>query len=85
MTRSEEFLPLKLCMYQHIPITVNVASNHLGVQPLTNVSRWSASLKATVTIPQPALITHYNHGMGGTDRMDQNLNCYQINIRNKMW
>lgn len=64
---------------------VNVASNHLGVRPLTSVSRWSSSQKKTVTIPQPALISHYNRGMGGTDRMDQNLNCYRINIRNKKW
>jgi len=64
---------------------VNVASNHLGVQPLTNVSRWSLLLKKTVTIPHPALITHNNRVMGGTDHMDHNHNCYQINIRNKKW
>ena len=64
---------------------VNVASNHLGVQPLANVNRWSSSLKKHIAIPQPALITQYNRGMGGTDRMDQNLNLYRIAIRNKKW
>lgn len=64
---------------------VNVASNHHGIQPLNTVNRWSASLKKKVAIPQPALVTQYNRGMGGTDRMDQNLNSYRINIRNKKW
>lgn len=64
---------------------VNVASNYLGIQPLTNVTRWSSAMKKTITIPQPALITQYNRGMGGTDRMDQNLNSYRISIRNKKW
>jgi len=64
---------------------VNVASNHLGVQPLTSVNRWSSSMKKHIAIPQPALITKYNRGMGGTDRMDQNLNLYRITVRNKKW
>lgn len=64
---------------------VNVASNYLGVQPLTNVNRWSSALKKRISVQQPALITQYNRGMGGTDRMDQNLNLYRTSIRNKKW
>lgn len=33
----------------------------------------------------PQLIYKYNNSMGGTDLMDQNINCYRIRVRNKKW
>lgn len=33
----------------------------------------------------PLMINRYDKGMGGTDRMDQNINAYRINISNKKW
>lgn len=64
---------------------VNVASNSVGVNPITQVKRWSAAKKQKIMIDQPHLINKYNHGMGGTDRMDQNISQYRIGIRCKKW
>lgn len=64
---------------------VNMASNNTGVQPLMQVKRWSSSLKKHISITQPAVIGHYNRCMGGTDRMDQNINLYRVSIRSKKW
>jgi len=36
-----------------------------------------------MNVPQPALIGVYNKNMGGTDRMDQDINQYCIGIRGK--
>jgi len=36
-------------------------------------------------IDQPRLISHYNVNMGGTDRMDQNINQYRISVHCKKW
>ena len=49
------------------------------------VKRWSAAKSAEVLVPQPHLIAKYNYGMGGTDRMDQNIQCYRIGLRCKKW
>ena len=38
-----------------------------------------------VAIAQPHLISKYNSHMGGTDRMDQNVAQYRINMRSKKW
>lgn len=64
---------------------VTVASNSVGVQPIAQAKRWSSAKKREVTIDQPYLISKYNSGMGGTDRMDQNVSQYRIRIRIKKW
>ena len=65
--------------------TVTVVSNISPVYPLENASRWSAKEKKKITVSQPHTIKDYNTYMGGTDRMDQNINCYRISIRKKKW
>jgi len=64
---------------------VTLASNSTGVQPVVQARRWSSATKREVTIDQPQLVAKYNHGMGGTDRMDQNVSQYRIGIRCKKW
>lgn len=64
---------------------VTAMSTLHGVQPLTNVTRYSATEKKKVQVPRPALFTNYNKFMGGTDLMDQNINNYRIGIRGKKW
>lgn len=41
--------------------------------------------KLKVQVSQPQMIKVYNEHMGGIDRMDQNVNNYQISIRGKKW
>jgi len=64
---------------------VNIASNHIGVSPVTTARRWSSAKKSQVNITQPAAIAKYNRCMGGTDRMDQNLNLYRISVCSRKW
>lgn len=64
---------------------VCVASNTFGINPLSNAKRYSQKEKKHITVSRPSLVTEYNKYMGGTDRMDQNVAQYRINIRNKKW
>ena len=64
---------------------VTLLSNCFGVQPVTQIKRWSASEKKHIRIPMQNLISQYNRFMGGTDRMDQNIAKFRINIRIKKW
>lgn len=64
---------------------VTMLSNCFGIQPVVQAKRWSSSEKKHVLIPMPQLISKYNHYMGGTDRMDQNIAKFRINIRIKKW
>ncbi|KAJ8959938.1 hypothetical protein NQ314_006141 [Rhamnusium bicolor] len=62
---------------------VTVASTSYGVEPLSNVKRYSQSEKKIIQVPRPNLIGLYNNFMGGTDQMDGNLGRYRISIRSK--
>lgn len=64
---------------------VTMLSNSFSVKPLMQVKRWSAADKKHVNIPMPNLIAQYNRFMGGTDRMDQNIARFRVNIRIKKW
>lgn len=64
---------------------VTVASS-LGESCTTKkVSRWCKIEKKKISVPIPNVIDNYNRCMGGTDRMDQNINKCRIGIRGKKW
>lgn len=64
---------------------VTMASNCHGVNPVRKVKRWSKAKKRVIEVQQPYMFSAYNRGMGGTDRMDQNIATYRINVRSKKW
>lgn len=64
---------------------VCIATNQYGVNPVTNVRRYSQKEKKHIQVSRPALLAEYNKKMGGTDRMDQNVGQYRIQIRNRKW
>lgn len=64
---------------------VTVASTLHGVLPVGKVKRWSKQKTKHVEIEIPKSVKAYNNSMGGTDQMDQNINCYRIGIRGKKW
>ncbi|CAG0899708.1 unnamed protein product [Cyprideis torosa] len=64
---------------------VTTASTVYGSEPIRPVSRYSQALKTRIDVPAPDSIRQYNSTMGGTDRMDQNVNTYRTNIRGKKW
>ncbi|XP_018571101.1 piggyBac transposable element-derived protein 3-like [Anoplophora glabripennis] len=62
---------------------VCIATNQYGIHPVTNVRRYSQKEKKHIQVNRPALLAEYNKKMGGTDRMDQNVGQYRIQIRNR--
>lgn len=64
---------------------VCTATNEHGVNPVTSVRRYSQKEKKHIMVNRPALLAEYNKYMGGTDRMDQNVGQYRIQIRNRKW
>lgn len=64
---------------------VTAASTLLGENPTNNVRRWSKKDCKHIQVSIPHVIHVYNQYMGGTDRMDQNINAYRIAVRGKKW
>ena len=64
---------------------VTVGSNFQCDSPADECQRWSAVLKAKITVKRPNAIADYNKHMGGTDNMDQAINVYKPIIRNRKW
>lgn len=64
---------------------VTMISSSCGTEGVGKVKRFSQQQKMNIFVSQPKLITEYNCFMGGTDQMDQNLNCYRIGVRSKKW
>lgn len=64
---------------------VSMASTSYGIEPISNVSRYSQTLKRSVQVARPHVIGMYNKYMGGTDRMDEDLARNRIGIRSKKW
>lgn len=64
---------------------VSIASSWVGKLPVGQVSRYSRVEHKRIQLERPAAILQYNQHMGGTDRMDQNVNNYRIGARGKKW
>ena len=64
---------------------VVMGSNSIPDSPPGECQRWSRSTKQYITIKRPRSIESYNSFMGGTDAMDQSINCYKPSIRNRKW
>ena len=63
---------------------VTVGSNAYGLLPLGQVKRWKKG-QGNINVEQPAVIAHYNHGMGGVDLVDRALSDYRPSIHGKKW
>lgn len=64
---------------------VTFASTYAGVHPVQKANRHSSGAKKWISVDQPKVFQRYNSGMGGVDRLDQNLSCYMTNMRSKKW
>lgn len=60
---------------------VSVASTDYGIHP--NIKQYSQKEKKHVSVSRPSIVTEYNKYMGETDRMDQFVAQYRINIHIK--
>ncbi|XP_068506345.1 piggyBac transposable element-derived protein 3-like [Syngnathus scovelli] len=64
---------------------VTIASTLAAEHPLQKASRWSAKEKKKVAVDQPFVVQLYNRSMGGTERADQSIGLYRINMCRKKW
>lgn len=64
---------------------VTVASSVNGSQPIGKCERWSKAEAKKNRVQIPYVVKFYNSNMGGTDRMNQNVNAYRISIKGKKW
>lgn len=69
----------------HDSKVVTVASTYAGAVPVQKAKRFSSTKKEKIQVDQPKVVQLYNYGMGGVDRLDQNLACYMIQHRSKKW
>ena len=64
---------------------VTVASTFVGKMPLRKAHRYVKAQNGRAETDQPQSIFLYNKGMGGVDRLDQNISSYMIGHRSKKW
>ena len=59
---------------------ITTASTLLGEKPLGKAKHWSKQLNKHIQVNIPHVVDAYNKNMGGTNRMDKNINAYRISI-----
>ena len=64
---------------------VTVISSKYGLNPTAKTKRYMKEKKGWFDIEQPQYIKKYNEGMGGVDRLDQNIATYMIAHRSRKW
>ena len=64
---------------------VTVISSKYGLNPTAKAKQYIKEKEGCVDIEQPQFIKKYNEGMGGVDRLDQNIATYMIAHRSKKW
>ncbi|XP_031343006.1 piggyBac transposable element-derived protein 2-like [Photinus pyralis] len=69
----------------HDNSVVTMATNYDGIEPMSQVKRWSSKKKEKISVPQPKLFQTYNAFMGGVDLLDQSVNGYRVAIHGKKW
>ena len=73
-----------VCSWMDNSVATMASTNH-GVFPLQRVRRWSSKEMNRILVDQSAMFKAYNKGIGGVDRMDQNVGAYRISMRTKKW
>ena len=64
---------------------VTVASTFVGKMPLRKVHRYAKAQNGRAEIDHLQSTFLYNKGMGGVDRLDQNISSYMIGHCSKKW
>lgn len=64
---------------------VHIASNFIGVEPMSSVTRWIPEEKCRKEIQCPRIIKEYNGGMGGVDLADMLIALYRIAVKTHRW
>ena len=64
---------------------VVLASTCSGIEPLSQVERWSKAENKYIKIDRPSVVGRYNQSMGGVDVFDQQLECYRTWFKTRKW
>lgn len=64
---------------------VTLLSTFSGMNPISEVKRFSKKEKKSVLVPSPYVISVYNKHMGGVDLLDSNIGRYKIGIKSRKW
>ena len=64
---------------------VTLASTFVGKMSLRKAHRYVKAQNGWAEIHQSQSIFIYNKGMGGVDRLDQNISSYMIGYHSKKW
>ena len=62
-----------------------LVSTYCGTASIGKTKRFSRADGQKIEIQQPQMVKIYNVGMGGVDRLDQNLAAYMVNHQSKKW
>ena len=77
---SEEIMLVRWKDNNVVTITTNHEENKMG-----SCTRWSKENKSRVNVPQPAVFSSYNKGMGGVVLVDQMVATYRTRMHQKKW
>ena len=64
---------------------VQLTSNFIGIEPMSEITRWCKKEKVRKQIPCPQIVKQYNKSMGGVDLADMLLALYRIPCKTKRW
>lgn len=64
---------------------VQLGSTFVGVDPETEVRRWSKKERLHINVPCPGIINSYNNLMGGVDLLDMIISLYRISTKTRRW
>ena len=64
---------------------VQLISNFVGIEPMSEITRWCKTEKARKEIPCPQIVKQYNKSMGGVDLADMLIALYRIPCKTKRW
>ncbi|CAF1417752.1 unnamed protein product [Rotaria sordida] len=64
---------------------VLIGSNSVGVEPITQLSRWSKEENKKIPIDTPQIIQIYNKNRGGVDKMNMLCSLHPIPFKSKKW
>lgn len=64
---------------------VHLASNYIGVQPVSIVTKFDKVQRTQVSFSQPAVVRDYNQSMGGVDHLDHMVSYYRTFLKSRDW
>ena len=65
--------------------TVQLVSNHIGIEPMSSVERWSIKEASKVPLNCTQIVMEYNKSMGGAGLTYMLISIYRVSIKANRW